>query len=279
MRLVPFLAIALPLAAQTQQYAQLCSGCHGASAGGTERGPALANNRELRSRSVSQLQEIIRTGTQGGMPPFALPAAQLQSLARWVHNLNASAYDVKPEGNVAAGESFFYGKGQCGNCHMVSGRGGSNGPDLSSIGRGLTVQELEASLKDPVARAASRSSSGCPGWAWCPNDTWSVVNVHLRSGTTLRGFSRNQGKHDLQLQTLDGKFHLLRDGDYDRITRESEPFMPKLSATATEQRDLITYLARLGGVSSGPLKTAAAAASSQEIRPVRVPESTVTRSR
>lgn len=271
MRLVPFLVIALPLAAQTQQYAQLCSGCHGASAGGTERGPALANNRELRRRSVRQLEEIIRTGTQGGMPPFALPAAQLQALARWVHNLNASAFDVKPEGNAAAGESFFYGKGQCGNCHMVSGRGGSNGPDLSSIGRDLTVQELEASLKDPVARAASRSSSGCPGWAWCPNDTWSVVNVHLRSGATLRGFSRNQGKHDFQLQTLDGKFHLLRDGDYDRIAREPQPLMPKLSATAAEERDLIAYLATLGGVAPGPLKTSAAPVTSEQIQQILNP--------
>src|SRR4051812_11208981 len=99
-----------------KQYATLCSGCHGERATGTERGPALVDNRGLRSRSAKQIQDLIRTGTQGGMPPFALPNEQLSSLATWVHSLNASAYDVKPGGDSSAGETFFYGRGQCGAC-------------------------------------------------------------------------------------------------------------------------------------------------------------------
>src|SRR3954465_3052521 len=77
-------ATALP----EKQYATLCAGCHGEGATGTERGPALLNNRRLRSRSEDQIRNLIQKGTQTGMPPFALPDAELRSLARWVHSMN-----------------------------------------------------------------------------------------------------------------------------------------------------------------------------------------------
>jgi PQQ-dependent dehydrogenase (methanol/ethanol family) len=260
-----------PVQAQEDQYEKLCASCHGAGAGGTERGPALVNNRTLRRLSAKQIEEIIRTGTQGGMPPFKLPPAELQSLARWVHSMNASAWDVRPAGDAAAGERFYFGKGQCGSCHSVAGRGGTNGPDLSNIGRELTVQQIEKALVDPAARAANRSTSSCPGWAWCPNDTWSVVDVRLRSGQTLRGFARNQGKHDLQLQTLDGRIHLLREHEYEGITREPESIMPKLSASETERRDLLAYLSTLGGIAPGPLAFDPGPVSAEAIRQVLQP--------
>jgi PQQ-dependent dehydrogenase (methanol/ethanol family) len=197
------------------------------------------------------------------MPPFALPNEQLSSLATWVHSLNASAYDVKPAGDSSAGETFFFGKGQCGSCHMVASRGGVNGPDLSSIGRQLTLRQLEQSLVDQTARTANRSTASCPGWAWCPDDGWAVVNVRLRNGSTLRGFARNQGKHDIQLQSLDGRMHLLRDPQYSQITREEKALMPPLKATDQERRDLLAYLSRLGGVAVQPLTEEPAPVSSE----------------
>jgi mono/diheme cytochrome c family protein len=89
-----------------QDFAKLCLGCHGESATGTDRGPALINSRSLRNRSEKQIQQIIRSGTEGGMPTFPLPQEQLQPLARWVHSLNASASNLELAGNVTAGEQF-----------------------------------------------------------------------------------------------------------------------------------------------------------------------------
>ena len=258
-------------AAMPKQYGALCSSCHGEGATGSERGPALVNNRELRSRSIKQIRDLIRTGTQGGMPPFALPDEQLQPLAEWVHSLNASAYDLKLPGDEVAGERFFFGKGQCGSCHMVAGRGGVNGPDLSSIGRQLTLRQLDQALVDPLARSVNRSTASCPGWAWCPDDNWAVVNVHLRNGSVLRGFARNQGKHDLQMQTLDGQFRLLRESDYSKVVREEKPLMPPLNATTEERRDLLAYLSRRGGISVGPLTTEARQIPAETVRQILQP--------
>src|SRR5437870_767061 len=75
------------LAAQTQ-FTQLCAPCHAADATGTDRGPSLTNSRAIRSRTDTEIHDIIRNGTQRGMPPFQLPEAQLQSLTHFIRSLN-----------------------------------------------------------------------------------------------------------------------------------------------------------------------------------------------
>ena len=157
-----------------------------------------------------------------------------------------------PRAIAVAGGQFFFGKGQCSTCHMVGGRGKVNGPDLSDIGRKSTVRELELVLDNPTSQMGIHTTPTCPSWAFCPDEAWAVVNVHLRNGSILRGFARNRAEHDLQLQTFDGKMHLLTDADYQEIAREKESFMPPLKATAEERRNLIAYLSSLGGNPTGP---------------------------
>src|SRR5713226_4228727 len=84
-------------------FATQCAGCHGADAHGTDRGPGLAANRRVRSRSVQQLRDFIRKGAPGsGMPAFDLPAAQLEALAALLHTLNAPAAESAALGDSAA---------------------------------------------------------------------------------------------------------------------------------------------------------------------------------
>jgi len=154
---------------------------------------------------------------------------------------------------------------------MVAGRGGVNGPDLSSIGQQLTLRQLDQALSDPVARIANRSTASCPGWAWCPDDGWAVVNVRMKNGSALRGIARNQGKHDIQLQSLDGRMHLLQDTDYIEVKRESKSLMPDLVATGEERRNLLAYLSRLGGIPQGPMSTEAVPASADAQQSVLQP--------
>ncbi len=241
MKLVLCVALLIPClfgAAPLPLFVQRCSVCHGAEGGGADRGPALTGSRRLRTRAADEIANIIRKGTPGGMPGFALPADQVSQLVEYVRALNATAFEAQAPGDAAAGESFFFGKGNCGTCHSVAGRGGVRGPDLSSIARQLTLSELEQSLSDPSARIA-------PGYG--------VADVTLNNGQLLRGFARSRGSHDLQLQTFDGVIHLLSDREYKEIRTEPASLMPALRATVSEQRDLMAYLSRLGGPSVGPL--------------------------
>jgi PQQ-dependent dehydrogenase (methanol/ethanol family) len=236
--LAPSVSAGAPVVSTDPQFTKLCAVCHGTDASGTDRGPALVNNRGLRSRSENDIRNLIQNGTPSGMPAFALPETELQSLARYVRSLNASAFEAKPAGDAAAGELFFFGKGQCASCHMVRGQGKANGPDLSNIGRQLTLPELEQSLNEPSARIA---------------EGWAVVDAHLRDGRLLRGFARNQGKRNLQLQTLDGRLHFLSDAELAEVSRQKNSTMPPVKAAPREYRDLVAYLSGLNGVTVGPL--------------------------
>jgi outer membrane protein assembly factor BamB/mono/diheme cytochrome c family protein len=273
--------LAVPAGAQAQadysaalkQFNTTCAGCHGEGAAGGDRAPALSNNIVLRTMSEAQIRDLIKSGSPGGMPAFNLPDSQLQQLASWLRSLNQSAFDTKPGGNVAAGETFFFGKGQCASCHMVHGRGNSNGPDLSAIGHRSTVRELELVLENPTSQMGIHTTATCPRWAFCPDETWRVVNVKLKDGSSLRGFARGRAEHDLELQDFDGRMHFLNDRQYVQITPEAKSYMPPLQAGADEHRDLIAYLSSLGGVKPGALKNVDSVISQVAIDAVLHPKS------
>ncbi len=254
-----------------KQFGQLCQGCHGEGGAGGDRAPALTNNRALRNRTEAQIEETIKSGTPGGMPPFSLPESQLRLMAAWVRSLNTSAFDTKPEGEVAAGAKIFFGAGQCSTCHMVSGRGASHGPDLSDIGKKSTVRELSLVLDNPTSQMGIHSTPTCPSWAFCPDEAWAVANVRLRNGLTLRGFARNRAEHDLQLQTFDGRFHLLTEKEYSDVTREKQSYMPAFKGTPEQRRDVIAYMSTLGGTPVGPLSFEPPAVTSEEKKEIMSP--------
>ena len=254
----------------TPVYKQMCAGCHGDNASGTDRGPGLLNARSLRRRSEAQIRTLIRNGTQGGMPAFPIADGDLDTLARVIRSWNASVFEAKPTGDTAAGKRYF--GANCEGCHMVHGVGGSNGPDLSEIAKELTLSELTQTLDDPNSRRGKRNSSSCPGWAFCPDDPYAVVTVKKKDGASLRGFARARGAHDLQLQSLDGKFHLLQESEWASVVEEKRSLMPALNATASERRDLIAYLATLGGIPLGPITAAPAAPTPQQVEAIIKPK-------
>jgi PQQ-dependent dehydrogenase (methanol/ethanol family) len=208
-----------------------CAACHGADGKGGERGPNIISTESARRRSANDLRELIRKGMPAaGMPSFQLPEGELQELVAFVRSLSAPAIETAVPGNVAAGEAFFFGKGNCFACHTVKGIGGLNGPDLSELGAERTLPEIEQSLRTPSARIT-------PGFK--------LVTARLRDGRTLRGFAKNESNYDLQLQSLDGKLHLLRRQEIAELMHETASLMPEVKATEEEMRDLIAYLSRL----------------------------------
>lgn len=232
--------LASPLAAQPdikQTYTKLCGGCHGDDARGTQQGPGLAGNAGVRKRSLQSLRNVIRNGIPAaGMPGFSLPDETVDKLAALVASLNASAADSTVPGDREAGRQFFFGKGQCGSCHMVSGAGAAVGPDLSGVARELTVDQLRESLLQPNARIA-------PGYA--------MVTAQLRDGHPIRGFQRARTTFNTTLQDTNGRFHSL---SLDRVTgieEDKQSAMPAVKADATELTNVIAYLSRLTGVQPG----------------------------
>jgi PQQ-dependent dehydrogenase (methanol/ethanol family) len=85
------------------------------------------------------------------------------------------------------------------------------------------------------------------------SDGYTSTTIRLRDGATVRGFARKETLHSLQFQTVDGRLMLLADGEYEIAGRDKTPVMPPLKATAAEERDLLAFLSRLGGLPAGAL--------------------------
>jgi PQQ-dependent dehydrogenase (methanol/ethanol family) len=261
-----------PFAAAKDDFEKNCAVCHGSGGGGGDRAPALADNPDLRRLDAKGIEAIIQRGMPGGMPSFAsLPQATRTGIATWLKSMNDSALRASPPQQVAAGENFFFGEGGCGGCHMVKGRGGSNGPDLSGIGAGATLTEINGWLDNPTAQMGKKTLNICPFWAFCPDFQWAPSTVTLKSGETLKGFIRNQTEHEVDLQTYDGKFHLLDESQYSAVARGKQSHMPVLHATADQRRDLIAYLSSLAGVEEGALPGPAPAIPQADIDQVMKP--------
>lgn len=205
-----------------------CAGCHGEDGLGGERAPTFGKGSPKRLASEDGIRGIITAGIpESGMPAFSLPEEELSQLVTFVHTrVKPLIYTAVP-GDADAGERFFFGKGDCSACHMIHGRGGIKGPDLTEVSETLTPIAIETSLRDPNSRRV-------PGYqtAW----------VKLKSGEIVRGFIRNESGFDLQLVGFDGRLHLLGDDGHKILTRGRNSLMPPLAASAREHQDLIAFL-------------------------------------
>jgi len=249
-------ATATDIDAGKKQFASLCAGCHGVDGAGGEYGPNIVDLRRW-ERSEKSLPDIIKNGiTDSGMPAFPLPQPDVDSLVAFVNSLRAPAADHPAPGDAAAGERYFFGKGNCSGCHMIQGRGGNLGPDLSTLGRQRRLGQIQQALRDPA-------SLQTPGYK--------LVSLRLRDGASFQGLVKNESNYDLQLQTLDGTLRLLSREEIADETREPSSLMPKVSANGDELRDLVAFLSRLTAEST-PRATPRAASKISDFSRISAPK-------
>ncbi|MBI3209583.1 MAG: c-type cytochrome [Candidatus Solibacter usitatus] len=215
-----------------------CAACHGANGEGG-RGPALKEGRVIRRSSDFQMFTTIRKGVAGtDMPGSNLPDDQLWQLVAFVRSLASPAAETPVSGDSVKGERVYAANG-CSACHMISGRGGSLGPDLSNAG-GMRSYDY---LRESVVKPAERVSQG-----------YAKVVVKMRDGRSLEGTARNYSNYDLQLQSRDGKLYLLNSSDIADATVSVQTYMPLDYGKKIARDDLINLLAFLSKQSARPVE-------------------------
>jgi PQQ-dependent dehydrogenase (methanol/ethanol family) len=227
-------------------YEERCAGCHGADGTGGGHGPGIVDMRRPRAATRDAVRTLIQKGVpEAGMPAFSISDEEAGAIAAYVMRLRQPSSGTAPNdagGDAAAGERFFNSHG-CTSCHMIQGRGGVLGPDLSNIGRDRQAAQIEQALSDPGAAPAQSGRGGRGGRGGAPS--YKAVTVRLRKGGMLRGIAKNESTFDLQLLAMDGTLHLLLKDEVAEVVREKS-LMPKLQASADEKRNLVAYLSRLG---------------------------------
>jgi cytochrome c oxidase cbb3-type subunit 3 len=130
-------------------YESRCVGCHGSDGAGGGHGPNVVDVRRPRATTKEALRALILKGIpEAGMPPFPMPDAELDAIVAYFGTLKSPAAENPVHGDAAEGERFFTGNGKCSSCHMVRGRGGILGPDLSNLARERKLGQIEQALKD-----------------------------------------------------------------------------------------------------------------------------------
>lgn len=215
------------------RFLETCSACHGTDGGGGARGPSLVDGLAVRRASDEQLFQAIRNGIAGtDMPPFAFSDDVTWQLAAFVRSLSASAIDLRVAGDSETGNSLFFGKAGCSNCHRLRGQGGVLGPDLTDIGASRRLDQIKESLLDPNNRIAGG---------------YTAVTLTLENGEKVRAVARNFNNYSAQVFDAKGKLHLLRGNDVKRLAFEETSWMPgnyQTRLSETEVQDLLAFLSR-----------------------------------
>jgi PQQ-dependent dehydrogenase (methanol/ethanol family) len=233
----PFAGNKAAVAAGATLYQQTCQACHGGEARG-DRGPALATGNFRHGGEDSDLFQTVRNGIPGTqMPAFLnLRTDKIWRIISYLRSLSgdSGAANEAVPGDVAAGEKMFWGKGGCGSCHEVNGRGGVVAPDLSAAGTN-SADHLRQMIVDPNAAIANARN-----WAG-PN----TIRVMTGDGE-VRGVKRSEDNYTLILTDENGKLH--RFNRQYLVEEQSHFLMPNNYGqvlSADEIRNLVAYLKSL----------------------------------
>jgi cytochrome c oxidase cbb3-type subunit 3 len=217
-----------------KMFESVCATCHGLDGRGSERGPNVATRAEVQQLSDAETLRILQAGIPAaGMPAFgALGVPNLQAVMAYLRILQGGSKAAFIPGDPQRGQSLFFGKAGCASCHMINGSGGFFGADLSSYGSNASIEEIRSAIADPDKNLDPRART---------------VLVTTRDGRQFTGIARNEDNFSLQLQSLDGAFHLFAKSDLEHLEYQPKSLMPSDYGSILsrgELDDLVSYLVR-----------------------------------
>ena len=213
-----------------------CSLCHGIKGEGG-RGPDLTVSAFANGTSEADLYNVIANGVAGTeMAGFAtrFESDDIWRLVSYVRSIAGSSSN-RVTGNAGSGEQLFWNKGQCGQCHMVNGRGKRMGPELTQVGRQRSAAYLRESVVNPGADVT-------PGFA--------TITVVTKDGKRIVGTQRAYDDFSVQLMDVSENYYSFQKSDVTSITQEYKSLMPNTFGrlfSESELNDLIAYMASLRG--------------------------------
>ncbi len=228
-------------AAETQGstlFVSNCAGCHGSDGRGGEHAPDIATAPDVQRLVDSDLIAIARDGVPG-MPAFDwLGQEKLTSIVRYLRTLQGRQIDIKLPGNPKGGEALFNGAARCSECHMVNGRGGFIGSDLSLYGADESADQIRSVIVDPDKNLPRRKKA---------------TTVVTHRGQKFTGMLKVDDNFSVSIQTMDGEFHSFQKSQLTHIDRGSHSLMPATYGSMLNDKqinDLVSYLLQVGSVNS-----------------------------
>jgi len=197
-----------------------CAFCHGLGARGGGRGPDLTRAHRRHGDSDSDM------------------------IINYLRSIQVKA-PAKPVGNAAHGKELFYGDGNCSSCHMIEGKGGRLGPDLSSVGTSRTIESIKESIRNPSQRLAWGLTEPTKEFA----QEYETVTVVTADGKQIKGVILDEDQFSLQMMDTTERIHLFEKDKLHSISKSRQSLMPAYNATIlgdSDLQDIVAYLLSVG---------------------------------
>jgi cytochrome c oxidase cbb3-type subunit III len=220
-----------------------CSPCHGLNAHGGGRGPDLTAGRWVHGSTDADLFRTVTHGVPGTeMPANAFDDSETWAILAYVRSL-APAKTGAVSGDPAKGKTIFWETAGCSTCHMVQGRGGVLGPDLSRVGEARAADYLVDSIRQP----SKELSTGMLD----PNNhyglplVYDTVTVVTPDGHKIAGVAKNEDTFSLQLIDTNQHLQFFLKKNLREVNHERKSLMPAYTEDMlkpAELQDLVAYL-------------------------------------
>jgi putative heme-binding domain-containing protein len=217
-----------------------CGSCHGSDGRGGEHGPDIATAPDVQRLADSDLIAIAKNGVPGtGMPPFGwLGQEKLTAIVQYLRTLQGRQIDIKLPGNPKGGEALFFGAARCSKCHMVNGKGGFIGSDLSLYGADESAGQIRSVILDPEGKLPSQKKA---------------TTVVTHTGQKFTGMLKVDDNFSVSIQTMDGEFRFFQKSQLTHIELGSHSLMPGNYGSMLNDKqiyDLVSYLLHVGSENS-----------------------------
>jgi cytochrome c oxidase cbb3-type subunit 3 len=229
-----------------------CAMCHGLGARGGGRGPDLTRAVKKHTHSDADMFQVITNGIAGTAMPangtngqgVGMTDEEIWQIITYIRSQEVKA-PTQPLGNAAHGKTLFYGDANCSLCHMVEGKGGRLGPELTGVGGSRTRDAIIDSVRNPSRRLAWGLTESMKEF---PQE-YESVTVVTADGKRIKGVTLNEDNFSVQIMDMNEQIHLLDKNKLLSFQKTRESAMPKYGTDTLsdkELEDIMAYLTSVG---------------------------------
>ena len=229
-----------------------CALCHGLGARGGGRGPDLTRAQKKHARNDAEMFAIISNGIPGTAMPangtngqgVGMTDEEIWQIITYIRSQEVKA-GTKLTGDPGHGKELFYGDGNCSLCHMVSGKGGRLGPDLTGVAGSRTREAIIDSIRNPSRRLAWGLTEATKEF---PQE-YESVTVVTADGKQIKGVTLNEDSFSVQMMDSGEHIYLLEKSKLKSFQKSRESAMPKYDSDVLSDKDLddiVAFLASVG---------------------------------
>ena len=229
-----------------------CALCHGLGARGGGRGPDLTRAQKKHVYSDAEMFQVISNGIPGTVMPangtngqgVGMTDEEIWQIITYIRSVEVKA-PTQPAGSAAHGKELFYGDANCSLCHMVEGKGGRLGPELTAVGGSRTREAIIDSVRNPSRRLAWGLTEATKEF---PQE-YETITVVTAGGKEIKGVALNEDSFSVQMMDTNERIYLLEKDKLHSFRKSRESMMPKYNPDVLSNKDLddiVAYLVSVG---------------------------------